>query len=75
MRKSSSRRAGRAVVLTKDADFVLLLKRLGPLPAVVWIRCGNTSNERLKQLLEGLFGDMIRLLEAGETLVEIVDLL
>jgi predicted nuclease of predicted toxin-antitoxin system len=70
----AARRAG-AVMVTKDSDFALLLERLGSPPAVVWLRCGNTSNERLKRLLENLFGDMIRLLESGEVLVEIVDVL
>jgi len=33
----------KAVVMTKDSDFVLLLDRLGPPPQVIWITCGNTS--------------------------------
>ena len=31
-----------AVVMTKDADFVVLLDRFGPPPQIVWIRSGNT---------------------------------
>lgn len=36
-----------AVVLTKDSDFVGLVKRLGMPPQVIWLTCGNTSNARL----------------------------
>jgi predicted nuclease of predicted toxin-antitoxin system len=39
----SAARAANAVVLTKDADFVELLDRLGPPPSVIWLTCGNTS--------------------------------
>ena len=38
-----------AVVLTKDADFRHLLDRFGPPPQVLWLTCGNTSNERLQR--------------------------
>jgi predicted nuclease of predicted toxin-antitoxin system len=37
-----------AVVLTKDSDFVDLVKRLGTPPQVLWLSCGNTSNARLR---------------------------
>lgn len=62
-----------AVVMTKDADFVRLVERLGPPPAIVWITCGNTSNSRLREILERIWNDAVRLLDAGETLVEVVD--
>jgi predicted nuclease of predicted toxin-antitoxin system len=32
-----------AVVLTKDRDFVDLVRRRGIPPHVIWITCGNTS--------------------------------
>jgi predicted nuclease of predicted toxin-antitoxin system len=44
-------RLEKAVVMTKDSDFVLLLDRLGPPPQVIWVTCGNTSNGRLKEVL------------------------
>jgi predicted nuclease of predicted toxin-antitoxin system len=43
-------RQEKAVVMTKDSDFVLLLDRLGPPPQVIWVTCGNTSNARLKEV-------------------------
>ena len=39
-------KAAGAVVRTKDADFRQLLDRFGSPPQVIWLTCGNTSNER-----------------------------
>lgn len=61
------------VVMTKDSDFVDLLQRLGPPPQVVWLRCGNTTNARLKQLLSQALPAVLPMLDAGEPLVEIGD--
>lgn len=69
---SAARDAG-AVVITKDSDFVELLQRHGPPPQVLWLRCGNTSNPRLKQILSHAFPDVLPMLERGEPLVEIGD--
>lgn len=63
----------RAIVLTKDVDFVLLLQRFGPPPSVLWVRCGNTSNAYLRNVLVSTFAHAIRLIGAGEPLVEITD--
>lgn len=60
-----------AVVMTKDSDFVLLLDRFGPPPRIIWIRCGNTSNARLKEILTRTLPKAIELLNSGERLVEI----
>jgi predicted nuclease of predicted toxin-antitoxin system len=62
-----------AIVLTKDADFVRLLGELGPPPRVIWLRCGNTSEARLRDILLTMLPRAIALLEAGEPLVEIVN--
>jgi len=64
-------RTARAIVLTKDTDFVLLQERLGPPPAIIWVRCGNTSNQYLRDVLRSTFEPALRLIEAGEALVEI----
>jgi predicted nuclease of predicted toxin-antitoxin system len=60
--------------MTKDVDFVVLQERLGAPPAVLWVRCGNTSNAYLKQVLRRTFPDARRMIESGEILVEITDL-
>ena len=66
-------RAAGAVVMTKDWDFVELLRAKGPPPAVILITCGNTSNTKLRQVLSRSLADAIRLIESGEPLVEIGD--
>ena len=60
-----------AVVMTKDADFVILLERHGPPPRILWVTCGNTSNARLREILTHVLPEAIRLLADGEPLVEI----
>ena len=66
-------RDARAVVMTKDRDFVQLLDRAGPPPQVVWVTCGNTSNARMREILHRNFSDALSLLRAGEPLVEVTD--
>ena len=34
-----------ATVITKDNDFVEPVERLGPPPQIMWVTCGNSSNE------------------------------
>jgi len=43
-------RAAGVVVITKDADFRTLLEQHGPPPQIIWVTCGNTSNQRLKDI-------------------------
>ena len=66
-------REANVVVMTKDSDFVLLQERFGPPPSILWIRCGNTSNAHLKNVLQQTFPRAWSLLESGEPLVEITD--
>lgn len=40
-----------AIILTKDADFPLLLNRLGPPPRIIWLTCGNTTNAELRSII------------------------
>ena len=69
---AAARMAG-VVVMTKDSDFIDLLERHGPPPQVIWLRCGNTSNVRLKQLLAQAIPAVLPMLDEGERLVEIGD--
>jgi len=59
------------VVMTKDGDFVRLLDEQGPLPQVIWVTCGNTSNARLRQTLTSTLPKALELLRVGEKLVEV----
>jgi len=62
-----------AVVMTKDADFVDLVDRLGTPPQVLWVTCGNTTNLRLRQVLMKCMATAITQLKNGVPLVEIAD--
>jgi len=64
-------RAAAVIVLTKDRDFVDLVKRRGPPPQIVWITAGNTSNRQLTEILGTTFPKALELLIAGEAVVEI----
>ncbi len=58
-------------MLTKHADFVELVERLGPPPQVIWLTCGNTSNAALRLILKDALPKALDLLGQGEALVEI----
>jgi predicted nuclease of predicted toxin-antitoxin system len=63
-----------AAVLTKDSDFVELLHRLGAPPQIIWITCGNVSNQHLRILFHATFKQALQLLQDGESLIEISDI-
>ena len=62
-----------AIVITKDNDFVSLLNRFGSSPKVIWLTCGNTSKNRLKEIFEANLVSALTLLETND-LVEITGL-
>ncbi len=64
-------REARAVLLSKDGDFVTLIERLGPPPQMSWLRCGNRSNQELERILAATLPDAIARLERGEPIVEV----
>jgi predicted nuclease of predicted toxin-antitoxin system len=61
-----------AIVLTKDEDFVQLLNQKGSPPKVIWITCGNTSNQRMREILSSQLQIALDLLKTTD-LVEITD--
>jgi len=61
----------KAIVMTKDSDFVDLVDRLGSPPQIIWLTCGNTSNAKLREILSETLPRALELFAAGETLVEI----
>jgi len=66
-------RDARAVVMTKDSDFVDMVNSRGAPPQVIWLTCGNTSNAYLKKTLFKTLAQAIAILESGEKIVEIND--
>ncbi len=59
-----------AIVITKDNDFVRLLEQHGHPPKVIWLTCGNTSNQRVREILIRHLATTIDLLQ-NTNLVEI----
>ena len=64
-------RKANAIVMTKDSDFEERVRRFGPPPHIIWLTCGNTSEEHLQQLLATRLSVALDLIRSGEALVEI----
>lgn len=65
-------RLANAIIISQDSDFPDLLRLLGPPPKVIWLRCGNQTNQEMKELLKSTLPDALRIIES-ENLVEIKD--
>lgn len=61
-----------AVIITKDEDFVIRasINKVGP--PVVWVRVGNVGKQALLRWIEPMLPFIIREIEAGEKLVELI---
>ena len=59
------------IFLTKGKDFVDLVGRNGPPPSVIWLRCGNTSEAALKQILSDHLSLALDFITKGDAFVEI----
>ncbi|BDI15861.1 hypothetical protein ANSO36C_16630 [Nostoc cf. commune SO-36] len=55
----------------KIVTLLILVDRFGSPPQVIWLTCGNTSNARLKEILNSTLPEALELLRSGEALVEI----
>jgi len=64
-------RTEKAVILTKDSDFIDLVCRLGTPPKILWLTCGNVTNRNLRQLLSATLPDALEQLRQGAMIVEI----
>jgi len=67
----AARRLGSIVMVTKDSDFVDLVQRKGHPPQVLWLNFPNMATIRIQVKLRATFPDALKLLEAGEPIVEI----
>jgi predicted nuclease of predicted toxin-antitoxin system len=70
---AAAREAG-ATLVSKDQDFVELVQRLGTPPQLLWVTCGNVSNARMQKVMAATLPRAIALIEAGEAIVEIADI-
>ncbi|MCC5804684.1 MAG: DUF5615 family PIN-like protein [Opitutales bacterium] len=59
------------VFITKDSDFVSLVEVRGAPPKVIVLRCGNTTNQRLREIFSAHLDKALAKLSAGERIVEI----
>ena len=59
------------VIMTKDSDFIDLVCRLGTPPQILWLTCGNVTNQSLRHLLTATLPAAIEQLQQGEIIVEI----
>lgn len=59
------------VIMTKDSDFVDLVCRLGSPPQILWLTCGNVTNQNLRRILTSTLPEAITQLQQGESVVEI----
>ncbi len=66
----AARQAG-ALLMSKDADFVDLVQRLGVPPQLIWVTCGNVTNARLQVLLRSHWTGIAAIIAAGEPIVEL----
>jgi predicted nuclease of predicted toxin-antitoxin system len=64
-------RDANVIFMTKDSDFAALVDKHGAPPQVILVTCGNTSNERLRQLIESTWPSILSMLRRGERLVEL----
>jgi predicted nuclease of predicted toxin-antitoxin system len=63
--------AHQAALVTKDQDFADLSLLVGSAPAVVWVRLGNTSRRALLARFAPSIDQIVAMIEAGDTLVEL----
>ncbi len=59
-------------IITKDEDFVQLKNMSASGPIVIWIRRSNTRRRELLIWFEAILPAVLRALEQGETLIEVV---
>jgi predicted nuclease of predicted toxin-antitoxin system len=60
-----------AIIMTKDADFPLLLQRLGPPPRIIWLTCGNTTNTELRHIITRNAAALTAWISGTESLIEL----
>lgn len=61
----------KAIIMSKDDDFLSLQKELGVPPNLIWVSCGNTSNQRMREVLAKHLVLALRLIAEGSEVIEI----
>lgn len=66
-----ARAAANVVLISKDSDFVELITRHGAPPQLIWVTCGNVTNECLRALFSATFSTAQTRLAADVPMIEI----
>jgi predicted nuclease of predicted toxin-antitoxin system len=64
-------RRKRAVLLSKDGDFAILVERAGPPPQVLWLVCGNIALARIRAVLQAEMRPALKALDHGAAVVRL----
>ena len=59
----AARETEQCVIISKDSDFVDLVLRLGIPPQVLWVTCGNVTNQRLRVLFSKVFMNEVQYMQ------------
>jgi predicted nuclease of predicted toxin-antitoxin system len=59
------------VILTKDHDFLEIVETRGTPPKILWLTCGNCSNDQVHEILRRMLPRAIEALMTRESIVEI----
>ena len=59
-------RADNVIMMSKDVDFVDLVSRFGAPPKLIWLTCGNVSNDALRSLLRARLRLALTVLESDD---------
>ncbi len=60
----------KAIVITKDFDFVNLVNARGAPPQVLMLSVGNCTNKELIEILRRNFAEALKMLKDGHIIVE-----
>jgi predicted nuclease of predicted toxin-antitoxin system len=64
-------KAENVIFITKDSDFGDLIEVRGAPPKVILLKCGNTTNQKLREIFAAHLNEAIARFNEGEILVEI----
>ncbi|MGB7156982.1 MAG: DUF5615 family PIN-like protein [Tepidisphaeraceae bacterium] len=61
----------KAVVVSKDEDFVFLANRPGDTGRLIWVRLGNCRNPALLEAFDRVHDELVSAIESGQRIVEV----
>lgn len=64
-------RTANAIIISKDSDFLDLIGKFGSPPKLIYLRCGNTTNQRLREIFGVHLQNALQQLSNGESVIEI----